>query len=63
MALAAFIGISISGQLVNLSDLPNLPSIYGALTGSLVLVVVNIIYVVFKRVKNNGTKNENENHE
>ncbi|ALX48267.1 hypothetical protein AOX59_06385 [Lentibacillus amyloliquefaciens] len=62
MALVVFIGGSIGSQLVFLPDVPHLPSIYGCLTGSVLLVAGNAIYVLYKRKKNNGAGNKNQNH-
>ncbi|MBP1947509.1 hypothetical protein [Virgibacillus litoralis] len=62
MAVAAFIGVSIGSQLIFLPDVPHLPSIYGGLTGSVLLVAGNAIYVLYKRMKNNGADNKNQNH-
>ncbi|WLR58840.1 hypothetical protein [Guptibacillus hwajinpoensis] len=59
MALAVFIGGSIGSQLVFLPDVPYLPPIYGWLTGSVLMVAVNVIYVLYKRKKNNRAGNEN----
>ncbi len=44
-AIFIFIGGVIGSSLVN----PSLASILGALTGSLLLVVANVIYVIFKK--------------
>ncbi|QHT47331.1 hypothetical protein M662_12815 [Bacillus sp. SB49] len=63
MALGIFLGVSISGQLTSLSDLPNLPSIYGALTGSLLLVIANLIYVLYKKYKTVNNKKKNDIYE
>lgn len=60
MALAVFIGGSIGSQLVSLPDVPYLPPIYGALTGSVLLVVGNAIYVLYKRKKKNVEGKENQ---
>ncbi|MGG1684291.1 hypothetical protein [Pseudalkalibacillus sp. NRS-1564] len=51
MALAVFIGGSFGSQLVFLPDVPYLPPIFGYLTGSLIMVAANAIYVVYKRKK------------
>ena len=59
MALFVFIGGSIGDQLVHYPDIPNLPSILGSLTGALLLVVGNVVYVIYKRKKSNGAENEN----
>ncbi|MCA0984315.1 hypothetical protein LCL89_09680 [Halobacillus yeomjeoni] len=52
MALVLFIGGSIGSQIVYFPDVPNLPSIYGWLTGAFLLVAGNVIYVLYKRKKN-----------
>ncbi|MFB4166907.1 hypothetical protein [Virgibacillus sp. JSM 102003] len=62
MALAAFIGGSIGSQIIFFPDVPHLPSIYGCLTGSVLLVAGNAIYVFYKRMKHNGADNKNQNH-
>lgn len=61
MALAVFIGGSIGSQLVFLPDVPYLPPIYGWFTGSVVMVAANVMYVLYKRMKNNRADNENQN--
>ncbi|MBN8211178.1 hypothetical protein JI666_20945 [Bacillus sp. NTK071] len=62
MALAAFIGGSIGSQLIFLPDVPHLPSIYGWVTGSVLMVAANAIYVLYKKKKSNNPGNEKQNH-
>lgn len=57
MAPVVFIGGSIGSQIVFFPDIPYLPPIYGSLTGAILLVASNAIYVFYKRMKNNRAKN------
>lgn len=57
MAPVVFIGGSIGSQIVFFPDIPYLPPIYGFLTGAILVVASNAIYVFFKRMKNNRAKN------
>lgn len=59
MAPFVFIGGSIGSQIVFFPDIPYLPPIYGFLTGALLIVAVNAIYVFYKRMKNNKAKSKN----
>ncbi|GAA0603124.1 hypothetical protein MUO14_12725 [Halobacillus shinanisalinarum] len=59
MAPVVFIGGSIGSQIVFFPNIPYLPPIYGSLTGSVLLVAGNAIYVFYKRMKNNRAKSEN----
>ncbi|GGF22418.1 hypothetical protein GCM10010954_21530 [Halobacillus andaensis] len=54
-ALMMFIGGTIASLIFNLGPF----SILGSLTGSLLIVIGNVIYVIYK--KKNGTKNEEHN--
>ncbi|PIC62640.1 hypothetical protein CSV79_16030 [Sporosarcina sp. P13] len=60
MAPFVFIGGSIGSQIVFFPDTPYLPPIYGSLTGALLIVAGNAIYVFYKRMKKN-TKSKNDN--
>lgn len=58
MAPFVFIGGSIGSQIVFFPDIPYLPPIYGSLTGALLIVAGNAIYVFYKRMKKQQGKSE-----
>ena len=59
MAPFVFFGGSIGSQIVFFPDIPYLPPIYGFLTGALLIVAGNAIYVFYKRMKKQQSKSEN----
>ncbi|SDC41103.1 hypothetical protein SAMN05421734_10840 [Pelagirhabdus alkalitolerans] len=53
-ALTAFIGVIIGNLLVN----PHLYYILGALSGSLLIIVINLIYVIVSSNRNQNSKKD-----
>lgn len=53
-----FVGGSIGSQIVFFPNIPYLPPIYGFLTGCILVVAGNVIYVSYHRLKNNKAKSE-----